>query len=116
MVARQLFDHDLAHQRELVFFASVQKKFYVDGLDPSDADFYRDICDEFGLEFGSFRSAFASAEARQAVVADFRLTRQRGVRGFPSVVVDVAVQTHPVSAGYVSFPELESRLRAVMLD
>jgi putative protein-disulfide isomerase len=115
VVARQLFDPDPTRQRELGFFAAVQKKFYVDGMDPSDADFYRDICDEFGLEFGFFCSAFASAEAHQAVVSDFRVTRELGVRGFPSVVVEVAGQTHLVSAGYVSFPDLESRLRAVML-
>lgn len=115
VVARQLFDHDPTRQRELGFFAAVQEKFYVSGKDPSEAEFYRDICETVGLEFGAFSSAFASAEARQAVVADFRLTRQLGVRGFPSVVVEAAGRAHLISAGYVPFAELESRLHAVML-
>lgn len=92
----------------------MKKKFYVDTKDPSDPDFYRDICAEFGLEFGSFSSAFVAAEARQAVVGDFRLMRDLGVRGFPSVVVEVAGQAHLDSSGYVAFPALEDRLRAIL--
>lgn len=114
VVARHMFDQDPSRRRELGFFAAVQEKFYVGGQDPSDPDFYRDICAGTGLDFASFSAAFAAPEARQAVIGDFRLTRSLGVRGFPSVVVEAAGQVHLVSAGYVTFPELENRLRAVL--
>lgn len=114
VVARQLFGDDPSRQRELGFFAAVQKTFYVDAMDPSDPEFYRDICAECGLAYETFRLAFTGAESRQAVVKDFRLTRSLGVRGFPSVMAEVAGQACLVSSGYVAFPALEDRLRAIL--
>jgi putative protein-disulfide isomerase len=114
VVARQLFGDDPSRQRELGFFAAVQKTFYVDAMDPADPKFYRDICAECGLDYDSFRTAFTGAEARQALAKDFRRARNLGVRGFPSVVIEVAGQAHPVSAGYVAFPALADSLRAIL--
>ena len=100
--------------QELAFFAALQKKFYVEGEDPKQPEFYRSLCAETGLDFAVFVQHFESAEARQAVLADFRLARQLGVRAFHSIVLEKDGTTHQVAAGYLGFAALQDRLQTIL--
>lgn len=114
VTARQLFAADVFRRQEQAFFAALQKKFYVEGEDPKLPEFYRSLCAEAGLDFTSFALHFGSAEARQAVLADFRLARQLGVRAFPSIVLERDGTTHQVAAGYLAFAALQDRLQTIL--
>lgn len=88
VTARKLFDQgEDATSREVAFFAAVQRKFYVEGEDPKEPAFYRDICVTTGVEPGQSEKVFASAKAVTATHREFRLARQLGVRGFSSVML-----------------------------
>lgn len=99
-----------ASRRELTFFAGVQRKFYVEGEDPKQAAFYRDICIDTGIDPAEFEASFASPEAVAATQREFRLARQLGVRGFPSVMLQTATGLHELSVGYAPFATLTERL------
>jgi len=114
VTARHFLADDVFKRQEQAFFAAVQKKFYVEGEDPKQPEFYRNICAEAGLDFASFALHFDSAEARQAVMSDFRLARQLGVRAFPSIVLEKEGKTHQVAAGYVGFAALQDRLQTIL--
>lgn len=95
----------------LKFFSAVQRKFYVDGQDPKQADFYASICASLALDFDEFRAVFESAEARQAVQEEFVRCRQWGVRSFPTLLIERDGKTQPLGVGYVTAEQVLARLR-----
>jgi putative protein-disulfide isomerase len=111
VTARELFGQlQGAISRELAFFAAVQRKFYVEGEDPKKPNFYRNICMDTGIEPGQFETAFVSAEAVAATQREFRLARQLGVRGVPTVVLQTSTGVHEISVGYASLSTLTDRI------
>ncbi|QKH38355.1 DsbA family protein [Achromobacter pestifer] len=96
---------------KLAFFAAVQRKFYVEGQDPAQADYYREPCAHAGLPFGEFRDAFTSAFARHDVAQDFALSRRLGVRGFPSLLLEGPSQVTVLATGAMDVAAILARLR-----
>ncbi|TYB81173.1 protein-disulfide isomerase [Maritimibacter fusiformis] len=111
VTARELFGEapDASH-RELAFFAAVQRKIYVEGEDPKEPGFYRDICTATGLDPAEFEKSFSSPEAVAATQREFQLARQLGVRGFPTVMLQTTAGLHEISVGYASFATLSNRI------
>lgn len=111
VTARGLFGAEPeARRRELAFFSSVQRKFYVEGEDPKDAAFYHDICSASGLDPARFATNFSGPEAIAATQREFRLARQLGVRGFPSVLLQTEAGVKEISVGYAPFATVRERL------
>ena len=109
--ARELFGQGQdAIRRELAFFAAVQRKFYVEGEDPKEPVFYHDICMATGIDPEQFEKHFAGPGAVAATQREFRLARQLGVRGFPTVMLQNAAGLHEISVGYAPFATLADRL------
>lgn len=106
----QTRDH-LPSSTALDFFCAVQRKFYVEGQDPTVAEFYADICAGLGLDFDEFRALFASPEARQAVQQDFVRCRHWRVRSFPTLLLERNGETSPLAVGFVTTEQVLSRLR-----
>lgn len=112
VTARALFgEAPDANRRELAFFAAVQRKFYVEGEDPKEPGFYHEICTATGIEPAIFGTRFASPESQAATRQDFRLARQLGVRGFPTVMLQIPAGLHELAVGYASFAALRERIR-----
>lgn len=97
-------------QMPLKFFSAVQRKFYVDGLDPKQDSFYEDICATVGIGFESFVTLYRSPQAHQEVLQGFERCRRWGVRSFPTLLIerDGAIQT--LHQGYVTADVLISNL------
>ena len=85
----------------LEFFTAVQHKFYVEGADPKQAEFYRSVCAGAGIEFDVFQSLFASAAGKQAVQAHFAQCRAMGVRSFPTLLLEHDQELLVIASGYV---------------
>lgn len=82
------------------FFASIQRRFYVEGEDPTRPAFYDAVCREHGLDADAFRARFDTPEARAATRAEFERVRSWGVRGFPTVLLRRGDQRTAVAVGY----------------
>lgn len=84
------------------FFAAVQRKFYVEGADPKDVNFYRSICEQASISFEEFRSRFTTVAAQQAVYQHFAQCQQWGVRAFPTLLLEIDGDLKKLSSGATS--------------
>lgn len=103
--------HQLPASIPLKFFTAVQHKFYVDGQDPKQTEFYASICADLALDFAEFAALFASPDAQQAVQEEFVRCRQWGVRSFPTLLLEVDGALRPLAEGYATQQQLLSRLQ-----
>lgn len=94
----------------LTFFSDIQQKFYVDGFDPKEVEFYADLCQKVGIRYEDFRAEFLSSQAIQATLQQFALIRRWGVRGFPSILLEQNGETSLLASGYISYDALITRL------
>lgn len=103
--------NNLPRSLPLKFFSAVQRKFYVDGQDPTKTDFYASICAELALNFDEFRTLFESPEDLEAVQQEFVRARQWGVRSFPTLLLERKGETTPLAVGFVTKEDVLARLR-----
>lgn len=113
---------ELLGQRErdsqalLTFFSGIQRQFYVDGADPSETEFYRDLCVEAGIPYEEFVEVFHSVRAKAATVQEFQRCRSWGIRGFPSIVLELNGQITPLASGYTTSVALIQKLESLIGD
>lgn len=92
--------HELENNLVLNFFVAIQQKFYVQSQDPTELSFYKSICSEVGIDFDEFTTAFTSDEIKQQTEAEFNITRNWGVTGYPTIVYSDGTQLYMISSGY----------------
>ncbi|MCC4106652.1 DsbA family protein [Serratia ureilytica] len=95
----------------LRFFTAVQRKFYVDGQDPKETDFYTAVCAGLEIDFYAFRTLFESQTAKQAVQQDFLRSRQWGVRAFPTLLLERDGTITTLTVGAVNTEQLLAALK-----
>jgi len=92
------------------FLEAVQRAFYRDGRDVTQAGVLAEIAAANGLAGDAFRSRFESDTMREATKRDFATTQALGVGGFPTLAVGDGPRLSLVTAGYIGAEVLESRL------
>ncbi|WP_241777772.1 DsbA family protein [Streptomyces sp. CT34] len=75
---------------ELDAVEAVQRAWFVDGRSLSDAEVYRDIADELGLDADAVTTAYASPAGRVKAHADFRTLRRLRVTSYPTLLLHTA--------------------------
>lgn len=103
-------------QALLAFFSGIQRKLYVDGEDPKQPEFYRDLCAEASVPYQEFLEVFQSANAKASTAQEFQRCRSWGIRGFPSIVLDVAGRITPLASGYTTSTALIQKLESLLGD
>jgi putative protein-disulfide isomerase len=112
VVAKQLMRQNNQTPRELLaFFAAVQRKFYVEGGDPKETEFYRQLCAQSGLDFTLFNHAFNSSAAKKDVYQDFVKCRQWGVRSFPTLLLENHGAMSTLSTGYATAQPIIAQIK-----
>ncbi len=92
-------------------FADIQKKFYVDNADPGEEEFYRPLCDEYGLSFEEFRRVFRDPETKKRTFEEFQRNRSWGVRGYPSFGLLKDGKFELLATGFTDLEKIKARLR-----
>lgn len=92
------------------FFSSVQEKFYTRGEDPSEIEFYREICEQHLLDFERFQTAVRSQATLRATRQEYAQVRQMGVRGFPSFLLQSQERINLIQAGYTTAQQLQDAI------
>lgn len=72
---------------EYHFFKDVQMAFYRDNKNTNEVSTYLPIAAKNGLELNAFERFFNSEEIKTRTRADFHLTQQFGIKGFPSLIL-----------------------------
>tara|TARA_R110001592_G_scaffold125896_3_gene336267 strand:- start:4321 stop:5037 length:717 start_codon:yes stop_codon:yes gene_type:complete len=103
-------------ENDLEFFESVSRKFYVDNEDPSEAEFYRSICQEFNIPFDEFIKDFESDEAKYDTHQEFELNRQWGVKGYPTVLFKSKEQLYQINNGYTEFDQMQLVIEKILSE
>lgn len=115
VAAKNLCDkHGLESHVVLDFFVAIQQKFYVQSQDPKQIDFYNTICSETGLDFAEFSQAFKSDEIKQQTEAEFNITRNWGVTGYPTLVYSDGKQLYMISSGYQKSPSIIENIKQLV--
>jgi putative protein-disulfide isomerase len=89
------------------FFAAVQKKFYTRGEDPSEIEFYRELCEQHEIDFDQFQTKLRSQGTLQATRQDYAQVRQWGVRGFPTFLLQSDGRISVIQSGYTTAQQLK---------
>ena len=75
---------------EVPMIEAIQKAYYLDARNPSDTETLVSIARDIGCDSGLFAEQLNSEPMQQQLREDMSLTHQLGVRGFPSIVLQIA--------------------------
>lgn len=98
----------------LAFFSGIQRRFYVEGADPTQPAFYRELCGEAGVTYEAFLKVFQSPEAKAATLQEFQRCRSWGIRGFPSIVLEANGQITLLASDYTTTAALIDKLETAL--
>ena len=102
--------------RVLEFFSSIQRKFYVEGADPKEVAFYADLCAPVGLDYTRFQIEFQADHTLQATREGFVQSRHWGIRGLPSILLDINGTITLLASGHVTYDALIAKLEDTLLN
>ncbi len=91
-------------------FKAIQIAFYAAGRDVTQTGVLADLAAGFGVDGQAFLNDFDSDTARARTLAHFKQSRQAGVRGFPTLIVQQDTQLHPVSSGYLPLDTVRAEI------
>lgn len=96
------------------YFEAVQRAYYRQARNPSDADTLVALAGELGLDAARFAADLASPEMDQRLHADFALRRRLGIRQFPSLVLEQGASQTPITVGYDDAGPVLARLTSAL--
>ncbi|HEX9627262.1 MAG TPA: DsbA family protein [Acidiferrobacterales bacterium] len=99
-------------ERTFPYFKTVQAAFYAEGRDVTRPETLAELAGRHGVAAAEFRARFDSDEVRHKLGIHFQQTRQVGVRGFPTVVLQNEAESTLLANGYRSFDELRPEIDA----
>jgi len=105
---------DIVPEKEFTFFKEVQRAFYVENLDLSLADSYKAICEKLDISFDNLVSLFRSDKYKELVNEDFIKSSSYGVRGFPSVAVQIDDNVQLIANGYTTFENMKVLINNIL--
>lgn len=82
------------------FFKDVQRMFYYENLNPSLVESYFHLLKKYDLDKDEFIEKFNSEEYKTKTLEQFEITKQFGVRGFPSLVLKKGDKYYLLANGY----------------
>jgi len=103
-------------EKELTFFKAVQTAFYSLNQDTHNVKTYSAIAEELGMDKTDFEAKFQSDQFKELVKADYQLSAQLGIRGFPSMVLKKEGQYYLLSNGYLKAENLEKVINGVLQE
>jgi putative protein-disulfide isomerase len=91
----------LRPDKALAYMAAIQKAFYANNRDTTDAMVLIDVAAEEGFDRPSFADAIVSPDIKNATFRDFLIAQEAGIRGFPTLLASrQAGQYELVTNGY----------------
>lgn len=101
---------------EFEFFKEVQMVFYRDNKNTNNPETYLPVAEKFGLDKEKYLELFNSNEAKELTRADFHLSQQMGIKGFPSMVLKRGQQFSLIANGYQKAEKIETIIDQISAD
>jgi putative protein-disulfide isomerase len=96
------------------FLDTVQRAFYSQRIDVTEAAAYRDLVLGFPVDPDEFVTQIRSAEMKAATEQDFLEAQWLGVTGFPTLLLRDGASTLPISYGYAPFETVAGRINGLI--
>ncbi len=94
------------------YFEAVQRAYYLEARNPSEADTLSALAGEIGLDAARFAKDLVSPEIDARLHEDFAVRRRLRVRSFPSLILERDEIRTPIAVGYDDAEAVLSRLDA----
>lgn len=94
------------------YFKSVQAAFYSQGRDVTKSATLAELAEQHYIDKPGFLERFESEDVRNKTRAHFRITRETGVRGFPTIVLQAKSGHKLLTNGCRPLEELRPELDA----
>lgn len=98
------------------YFKAVQAAFYAQQRDVTRTDVLAALASESGIDAQAFKEYFASDAARQKTQHHFVMTRQAGVRGFPTLILQNGEMFRLITSGYRPAQEVMADIDAALSE
>jgi putative protein-disulfide isomerase len=92
------------------FFKRLQRAYYAENIDITDAGAYPDLLDGFDVDRDTFMKNLASEDMKALAWKDFETARRMSISGFPSLLLRIDDQHLIVTRGYLGWDSLEPAL------
>lgn len=97
-------------------FSSIQSAFYSDNLDVTRLEQLQALAQAHGVDPKLFEQRFLSDEIRDRTQAHFHRTREFGVGGFPTLILELDDRFHLLTNGYRTLDALQEKLGGLLKD
>jgi len=94
------------------YFKSVQAAFYAHSQDVTQTQTLTDLAETHHIAAPEFLERFHSADVQEKTLKHFQKTRQAGVRGFPTILLQDTSGITLLTSGYRAFEELQPEIDA----
>ncbi len=98
---------DINAEAVFPYFKSVQEAFYARGKDVTRPETLATLAQEHNIEPAVFLGRFDSDDIREKTRSHFRIAREAGVRGFPTVILQHGTGGTLLTDGYRPLAELQ---------
>jgi putative protein-disulfide isomerase len=98
------------------YFKSVQAAFYAQGQDVTRTGTLAELAAHLNIDKPRFLERFESEGVKNKTRAHFRITRETGVRGFPTIVLQAGSGQKLLTNGCRPFEELRPKLEAWLAE
>ncbi len=108
--------HELDPAATFDYFKSVQSAFYMQGRDITKAETLASLAEQHGIIPERFLDRFHADDTRQRVHRSFAQTREAGVRGFPTIILERSGERVVLTPGFRQFDVLKPQLDAWLAE
>lgn len=100
----------------LGFLTRVQRAFYAENVDVTDAAVYPSLVAEFPVDGEEYLASLESELTKKLTWGDFSLSRRWGINGFPALLARDGDEAGYLTAGWASPPDVDAALHAWLDD
>ena len=98
------------------YFKSVQSAFYAQGRDVTKIETLAELAEQHNIDKPRFLERFESEDVKNKTRTHFRITREAGVRGFPTIVLQTGSGHKLLTNGCRPLEELLPELEAWLAE
>ena len=107
-IALSVFKKTDSLGNSVLFASELQKAIYYEGIEPNNSTEYAKIASKFGIDSESFITKFDDPKYTKLAFVDFEKSSTLGVKGFPTVFLEINGVHHKIGSGFMPFNHLEN--------
>ena len=96
--------------QKLRFIRAIQKAIYFDGIAPTDTVALSRISADFGFDQKEFYTKMKDKRYLEIAQKDFRIAKEMGVKGFPTIVGEKNGEFDLINVGYSNFEKVHQKI------